>query len=104
MSKKTPEEIEKLKADWNGDPCFDLENAMGFEEYHDELLAYRKQIEEMRKKQQIARRKYLSDRICPHISGRGRLFLCYLEQCAWWDESNECCVINHLKHLKGAAL
>lgn len=37
---KTREDVEHLKHDWLNDPCFDLEDTEGFEEYRDELLAF----------------------------------------------------------------
>jgi hypothetical protein len=42
---KTMSEIEDLKSQWESDPCWDLEDTDGFEDYEDELLAYRKQKE-----------------------------------------------------------
>ena len=41
----TQEQIEKLKADWRNDPCWDIEDTKGFEDHKEELLAYRKQVE-----------------------------------------------------------
>ena len=40
----TQEQIEKLKADWRNDPCWDIEDTEGFEDHKEELLAYRKQV------------------------------------------------------------
>jgi hypothetical protein len=37
---KTREEIERLKADWEADPCWDIEDTEGFEEHREELLAF----------------------------------------------------------------
>jgi len=42
MAKKSLEEVEKLKVQWQSDPCWDIENTEGFEEHKVELLAYRK--------------------------------------------------------------
>ncbi|MCX6217570.1 hypothetical protein [Spirosoma sp.] len=39
---KSPQDIEELKRDWRSDPCWDIEVTEGFEDHHDELLAYRK--------------------------------------------------------------
>jgi len=36
----TQEEINKLKENWESDPCWDIEDTEGFEAHHDELLAY----------------------------------------------------------------
>ena len=43
--KKTQEEIEKLKAGWLKDPCWDIEKSEGFEEHEKELLIFRKDRE-----------------------------------------------------------
>jgi hypothetical protein len=43
--KKTNEEVEALKENWKKDPCWDIEDTKGFEEHHDELLAWRKEYE-----------------------------------------------------------
>jgi hypothetical protein len=37
---KSREEVEKLKSDWKSDPCWDIEDTEGFEEYHDELAGF----------------------------------------------------------------
>jgi hypothetical protein len=42
---KTREEIDRLKANWRQDPCWDIEGTKGFEPYHDELLAFRLEVE-----------------------------------------------------------
>lgn len=34
---KTRKEVEKLKADWKSDPCWDIETTEGFEDYYKEL-------------------------------------------------------------------
>ena len=41
--------IEKLKADWENDPCFDLVGIEGFEEHEEELAAFQRQKEQERK-------------------------------------------------------
>ena len=43
---KTEAEVTQLKVEWASDPCWDIEDTEGFEEYHDELLAYRIQMEQ----------------------------------------------------------
>lgn len=50
MTAKTHEEIEQLKKSWKHDPIWDIEDTEGFEEYHDELLAWRKEYEAEREK------------------------------------------------------
>ncbi len=42
---RSEEEIDTLKADWLDDPCWDIEDTRGFEVWHDELLAWRKESE-----------------------------------------------------------
>ena len=37
---KTRDEVAYLKANWQADPCWDLETTEGFEEYKDELKAF----------------------------------------------------------------
>lgn len=37
---KTREDVEKLKKDWEWDPCWDIETTEGFEKYRDELVAF----------------------------------------------------------------
>ena len=41
---KTREEVEKLKREWGKDPCWDIYDTEGFEEYKDELIVYQKSI------------------------------------------------------------
>ena len=43
--KRTAEEIQELKLDWHGDPCWDIEDTEGFEAHHEELLQYRLEVE-----------------------------------------------------------
>lgn len=43
---KTSEEIQALKDGWVKDPCWDIEKTEGFEEHHDELLAWRLDLED----------------------------------------------------------
>ena len=38
---KSNENIEALKRNWKKDPCWDIEETEGFEDYKDELKAYR---------------------------------------------------------------
>ena len=42
---KTQEEIQSLKQDWFNDPCWDIEETEGFEEYREELKEYRLRCE-----------------------------------------------------------
>jgi hypothetical protein len=38
---KSRQEVEELKNNWRNDPCWDIEQTDGFEEYRDELKTYR---------------------------------------------------------------
>ena len=51
----TQGEIATLKAQWNGDPCWDIEYTEGFEEHEEELREYREQMEETWKKKRQAK-------------------------------------------------
>ena len=42
---KTAKELETLKENWKNDPCWNIEETEGFEEHHDELLAFREASE-----------------------------------------------------------
>lgn len=42
---KSADEIESLKKNWVKDPCWDIEDTDGFEYHHEELLAWRKDLE-----------------------------------------------------------
>lgn len=59
MPHQTAEAIENLKRDWLSDPCFDLEDTDGFEDYRTELLTFRREIEELRK---VERRVHLQQK------------------------------------------
>jgi hypothetical protein len=64
MASKSREEIENLKRDWEKDPCYDIEDADGFEEHREELIQFsqKKQIEwkEMRIKSEQKKRDRLN--------------------------------------------
>lgn len=45
MTTKTQDQINALKADWEKDPCWDIEATEGFEDHKEELLAFRLQKE-----------------------------------------------------------
>ena len=40
------EELEALKRNWVQDPCWDIEDTEGFEDYYEELLAFRLDMEQ----------------------------------------------------------
>ena len=43
---KTRQEVEALKANWRGDPCWDIYETEGFEEYRDELLTFQTNMQQ----------------------------------------------------------
>lgn len=92
---KTIEEIEKLKKNWASDPCWDIEDTEGFEDYYDELLAYRKEQEEKWKTEYEEHVKKYP--LCPlkfGIDCRPSGCKCDKELCAWWNsEYGKCGVI-----------
>lgn len=47
----TTADIEALKRNWQADPCWDIEKTDGFNEYHDELLAFRIKYEQDQEKE-----------------------------------------------------
>lgn len=52
---KSRQEVESLKANWLSDPCWDIEQTEGFEEYCDELKEYRLDMEAKWKAQEYNR-------------------------------------------------
>jgi hypothetical protein len=40
------DEIQDLKCNWMEDPCWDIEDTPGFEAWHDELAAWRRNYED----------------------------------------------------------
>lgn len=42
---RSREEVQKLKADWRRDPCYEIEETPSFEEHAEELRAYREEFE-----------------------------------------------------------
>lgn len=41
--KKTPQQVDELKSQWLREGCWDIENTPGFEDYREELLAFRRE-------------------------------------------------------------
>lgn len=55
---KTREEIDRLKESWAKDPCFDLESIEGFEDYQEELEAFRdEKIREWEQREMLRQQK-----------------------------------------------
>lgn len=42
-SKKTREEVDELKRNWEADPCWELSETEGFEEFKEELVKFEEQ-------------------------------------------------------------
>lgn len=59
MTDRTPDEIKALKASWEADPSWDIEDTEGFEGHATELKSYRHQME---RKWEEARKKRIRDR------------------------------------------
>lgn len=51
----TRDDVEKLKRNWEADPCYDLEDAEGFEEFREELVAHRIKMEQRWEANRLAR-------------------------------------------------
>ena len=66
--KREPNEIEALKANWERDPCWDIETTEGFEEYREELLAFRKEREAHWKERAGEHQAELESKVCPLMS------------------------------------
>ena len=103
--KREDNEIEALKRAWERDPCFDLEDTEGFEEYRGELLAFSENKKAQWKDQAEKHYKKLASKICPlrSASYKGAYdqdqyedLSCLVEQCALWNEAEDCCVIRAL--------
>lgn len=52
--KKTREQVQQLKEQWLEDPCWDIEETPGFEEYRDELLTFSQDQRDKWKIQEVA--------------------------------------------------
>ena len=52
---RSEQDIEKLKRDWQNDPCWDIEETEGFEDHYAELLSFR--LEKERKWKEVAKEK-----------------------------------------------
>lgn len=94
MAYKTPEDIQALKDNWRHDPCYDIEDAEGFEEHREELKAYREERELYWKERAQKRHDKFASMYCPILpEGLGGYAHCLVEQCAWWNNAEECCAI-----------
>lgn len=57
-----PITVEELKRQWLGDPCWDIEDTEGFEAHRDELLAFRREVERDRRREELSRALDKADR------------------------------------------
>ena len=71
MATKTKKQVDDLKANWCGDPCWDIEDTEGFEAHREDLLAFRKHMEEQWDVQFQAELRVYADTI--GLSGNLRL-------------------------------
>lgn len=62
MMRRSKEEIQKLIADWESDPCWDLYETEGFEAHREELKAYQKAREAFWEKMQKEEEKRIDER------------------------------------------
>lgn len=60
---KTKQELDDLKANWKGDPCWEIEDTEGFEEHRVELLAWRQEYERKWYEQQAKERQEKADKL-----------------------------------------
>lgn len=56
---KTIAEIEKLKREWENDPCWDLYETEGFEEHREELMAHQQKYEAKWEEMRLLKEKEL---------------------------------------------
>ena len=95
---KEPNELEALKRSWERDPCWDLEDSDGFEEYREELLAFSEERKAHWKQLAQEAHTKLENMVCPLLSiGIEGYGYCRVEQCAWWNEAETCCAIRAMK-------
>ncbi len=60
---KTVAEVEALKQNWLRDPCWDIEDTDGFEDYREDLINFRQSIERRWAEQKHNRLQETSERI-----------------------------------------
>ncbi len=113
---KTLEEIEQLKANWQKYPCWDIETTEGFEDYKDELLAFRsikeREWEAWRQKREAGLRRicpfykagFLACPGAPNPSEKPDLTKCDRENCAMWEAEMNICGLALQGILAGRAL
>lgn len=65
--------VEKLKADWENDPCFDLVEIEGFECYQEELAAFQRQKEEEWKHRHEKALQKKADRLSVSLEVAGKI-------------------------------
>jgi hypothetical protein len=62
-SMNTREDVENLKENWVSDPCYDLEEVEGFEEYREELEAFIKHQEKKWEEQRVRVLEWKADKL-----------------------------------------
>ncbi len=103
---KTRDEVEKLKQNWLHDPCYDIEEIEGYEDYKDELLTFRKKQEGEWAGKARKRHEELASKFCPMSFGSPTEiedYHCLVEKCAWWQVDKERCVVMGLASLETIA-
>lgn len=73
MTIPSRKEVEKLKIDWESDPCWDIEETEGFEAYFDELMRYRIEKEKIWKKIAAKREAAEDERLRRRMNKLGEL-------------------------------
>jgi hypothetical protein len=59
----TRQQVEDLKANWRNDPCWDIYNTEGFEEYEDELRQYQAEQEARWREERLVKLQTFAERI-----------------------------------------
>lgn len=85
MTAKTRQEVEALKRSWVKDPCWDIEDSAGFEEYYEELKAWRKKYECEQETAMDAKREARRERVM-NMTGIGNAAPDILDALCTWSE------------------
>lgn len=81
----TPAMVERLKENWKRDQCWDIENTEGYEDYKEELLAFRLQTEKETEERLKKNHERYASKLCPMSFSCNTFGNCQVELCAWWD-------------------
>lgn len=97
---RTRAQVEHLKLDWLDDPCWDIEETEGYENYKDELRIFRENQEFKWQQEKQKRHDILASKFCPMgFSNSVYNQSCVVEKCAWWDNEHESCAMKSLTTL-----